>query len=559
MARNEAYREAEQKIEEARRTGTTILNLSNMKLTKLPDSLWELTALQELNLSYNQLTALPEAISKLISLQLLKLSDNKLTALPEAIGKLAALNYLTLQSNQLTALPESIGQLTKLEVFVIWTNQITMLPDSLRNLEHLKEFRIGDNPLILLPDWIGRLTRLKILDIGVLKLTNVPHWLNQLQELTQIDLDKNKLTDLPLSLAQLEHLEQIDLNDNPLNPELAAAYEQGLDAVMAYLRAKAEGGEIVLNEAKLILVGEGGVGKTSLLSALRGDQWIENRESTEGVDVDIRSLTVQTPDNGPEITLNGWDFGGQNIYRHTHQLFFTAPAVYLVVWKPREGPQQGFVKEWIKLVKHREPEAKVLVIATHGGPQQRQPDIDRQELWDLFGKDTVLDFFFVDSKPDEIGQRRGIKKLRQAIARIAATLPEMGRSVPESFQKAREALIQTDAAYLPLTQVYDICRENGMEDYIARLFVAISHRLGHLIHYEHDAALRDIVILKPDWLATAISFVLDDEATRNAQGLVSFARLSDLWDDPSRDAEDRYPAELHRIFLRLMERYDLSY
>jgi hypothetical protein len=70
-------------------------------------------------------------------------------------------------------------------------------------------------------------------------------------------------------------------------------------------------------------------------------------------------------------------------------LFFSAPAVYLVVWKPREGSQQGLVKEWIELIKRREPTAKILVVATHGGPKQRKPDIDRQDLWDVFGKDTV--------------------------------------------------------------------------------------------------------------------------------------------------------------------------
>ena len=44
------------------------------------------------------------------------------------------------------------------------------------------------------------------------------------------------------------------------------------------------------------------------------------------------------------------------------------------------------------------------------------------------------------------------------------------------------------------------------------LFVTIEHRpLGHLIHYAHDPALRYLVVLKPDWLATAISFVLPDE------------------------------------------------
>ncbi|MEM7010133.1 MAG: hypothetical protein AAF585_01515 [Verrucomicrobiota bacterium] len=92
------------------------------------------------------------------------------------------------------------------------------------------------------------------------------------------------------------------------------------------------------------------------------------------------------PESGTKITLNGWDFGGQKVYRPTHQLFFTEPAVYLVVWKPHEGPQQGFVKEWIDLVKKRESDAKIIVVSTHGGPKERQPGIDRQEIWDLFGR-----------------------------------------------------------------------------------------------------------------------------------------------------------------------------
>ena len=52
MTQNEAYREAEQEIEEARRTGATKLDLSRMELTDLPESLWELIQLEKLNLSY---------------------------------------------------------------------------------------------------------------------------------------------------------------------------------------------------------------------------------------------------------------------------------------------------------------------------------------------------------------------------------------------------------------------------------------------------------------------------------------------------------------------------
>ena len=262
----------------------------------------------------------------------------------------------------------------------------------------------------------------------------IPKVICELSNLETLHLAGNLITDLPQSCTQLEHLKFLYLDGNPLNPELAEAYKQGIDAVKAYLRAREQSGEIILNEAKLILVGEGEVGKTCLMDALLDRPWKEH-DTTHGIE--IKPIKVIDPDNKKEIMLNGWDFGGQRVYRPTHQLFFSAPAVYLVVWKPRQGPQQGFAEEWIRLVKHREPDAKILVVATHGGPQQRQPDIDRQELFDLFGKDTVLGFHHVESKPDGQGNRRGIEELKGAIVRVAVTLPEVGRSVPKRWQETR--------------------------------------------------------------------------------------------------------------------------
>jgi hypothetical protein len=636
MARDEAYRIAEQKIEEARRSGAKELDLSGKygkekpKLTELPESLGQLTKLQTLDLSRNQLTTLPESLGQLTQLQTLDLSENQLTALPGWLGQLTQLQTLNLSENQLTALPEWLGQLTQLQTLKLEGNKLGALPHSFEKLKALKSLEAGGNPfrtvpgplrklaglevLILfqcqlkaVPDWIGelfslkrlglannflvvlpdslaslenlhvlylgwkaghgneftefpiavrKLLRLKAIIADKCKFTSLPDWLGEMTQLETLELSETPLTDLPSSLAQLPNLKELNLLNAPLNPELAAAYKDGLESVKRYLRAKSEA-RVVLNEAKLILIGEGEVGKSCLLGALRGDEWVEGRDTTHGIE--IKPVKVTDPASGTEITLNGWDFGGQRVYRPTHQLFFSAPAVYLVVWKPREGPQQGFVKEWIKLVKHREPEAKVLVVATHGGPGARQPDIDRQELWDLFGRDRVIDFFFVDSKPQESGECPGIVELRDAIARVAAGLPEVGRSVPKRWQEAREALKNNGAPYLPLDEVLALCGGLKMDDDEARLFVTVSHRLGHLIHYEHDPALKDIVVLKPDWLATAMSFVLDDKQTRDAHGLVSLARLRELWNDPARAEEFRYPPELHPVFVGLMERYDLSY
>ncbi|MDB9468315.1 COR domain-containing protein, partial [Dolichospermum circinale CS-539/09] len=389
------------------------------------------------------------------------------------------------------------------------------------------------------------------------QLTAIPDAIASLTQLQELYLDNNQLTAIPDAIASLTQLQELYLDNNPLNPELYAAYEQGTKAVLEYLRAKAEK-QIILNEAKLILIGEGEVGKSCLLGALRGDEWVEGRPTTHGIE--IKPVIVTDPDSGTEITLNGWDFGGQRVYRPTHQLFFSAPAVYLVVWKPREGPQQGFVKEWITLIKNREPDAKVLVVATHGGPGQRQPDIDRQEILDQFGQDTVLGFFHVDSKPPgNTTDCPGLVELKAKIARIAASLPEVGRSVPAKWQQVREILKTNDQAYLRYNEVIAICAEQGIDEQQADLFLAISHRLGHFIHYHYDSVLRNIVILKPDWLAKAISFVLDDEITRKRNGLAAFDHLSQLWSHPPFEGEEGYPKELHPVFLGLMKRFDLSY
>lgn len=556
MAKDKGITEALSRIQEVKRLGATSLALSGLSLE-----------------AAGQYKEFSEAIGQLTQLTELDLSRTKLTVLPESVGQLSQLAQLHLNANQLTSLPESIGQLSRLLLLDLSGNQLTTLPESFKNLARLRYLYLGlstsgGNPITSVPLHIRSLRQLKHFYSCECRIDVIPEWIGELENLEKLDLYANQVRDLPQSLLSLQMLSLLGLGGNPLNPELAAARKEGLDAVKRYLRAKASA-QVVLNEAKLILVGEGEVGKSCLLGALRGDEWVEGRLSTHGIE--IKPVKVADPHKGVEITLNGWDFGGQRVYRPTHQLFFSAPAVYLVVWKPREGSQQGLVKEWIKLINHREPDAKILVVATHGGPGGPgacQPDIDRQEIWDQFGKETVIDFFHVDSYPPTFdkktkkrtGMGKGVQELKDAITRVAAGLPEMGRTFPEHWQKAREALKGRKEAYLPLGRVLAICKDHQIEDEDARLLLRICRRVGDLIHFEHDPLLRDIVILKPDWLAKAIGFVLADEHTREkGRGLVDFPRLGTLWHDPKRPEEDRYPTEMHRVFLRLMEQFDLSY
>ena len=539
--------------------------LSNNQLTTLPDFLGQLTQLTELRLSSNQLATLPDSLGQLNQLTVLDLTDNQLRTLPDWLGQLRKLTLLSVTRNQLKALPDSIGELIQLEIFAFGGNNFTELPDWVSKLSKLRDLYFWGHGLEFLPDWVSGFVHLELLDFANNKISNIPPQISQLTQLRRLNLDENRLTDLSPSLAKLEQV-TLELHGNPLNPELAEANRQGSESIKTYLRARADG-EVILNEAKLIFVGQGGVGKTSLLAALHGDEWVENRKTTYGMEVDVKSLVLKDPESGAEITFNGWDFGGQDIYRHTHQLFFTAPAIYLAVWEPRRGEQDSRLREWIKMVKNRaydesrpDLRPRVLVVATHGGPKERTAYIDEQSLRDEFG-DMIAGFYHVDSKPDESGVCYQLDQLKDAIAREAASIASVGRSVPLTWKNIIEALRMRSKRepYISYSQYEALCKRNGVSKDLANLYTIILNELGYIIHYRDDEILKDTVILKPDYLSKAVSLILEDKSTKNANGLIEHIRLHQIWDDPSKPSGERYPSRLHSIFLKLMERFDLSY
>ena len=83
-------------------------------------------------------------------------------------------------------------------------------------------------------------------------------------------------------------------------------------------------------ESKLLVVGEGGVGKTQLLRALCREPFQAGTESETTWGIDVRPLELPHPEHDDvTMTLKCWDFGGQNIYHATH------PGAR----EPRPGPE----------------------------------------------------------------------------------------------------------------------------------------------------------------------------------------------------------------------------
>ena len=367
--KREAANEAERRIEEADFRRAKTLALSSLGLTELPDSLFKLRRLQNLDVEDNQLTALPDSLTELTQLQRLDVSRNQIAVLPDFLGDLTELRELVIAYNPLNRLPESIGKLTRLEKLVARENRLDSLPESLGLLSQLNELLVDQNQLVILPESIGALNRLQKLVIARNQLKQLPESIGRLTALRELVLAENQLTNLPESMRQLWNLRRLYLHGNPklgMPPEILGPIwpevflskpTHSATAILDYF-FRTQRASRPLNEAKLILVGRGGVGKTSLIKRLVHGTFQEHEPETSGVNIEPWEVTL--PDGDP-VRLHVWDFGGQRILHGTHQFFLTERTLYLLVLSGREDSATQDAEYWLQLIKSFGGDSPVII------------------------------------------------------------------------------------------------------------------------------------------------------------------------------------------------------
>ena len=549
--RRSREQEALDRIEKAARTGATELNLRNMGLTTLPDSLAQLQSLQTLNVNNNQLTALPDSLAQLQSLQELDVSNNQLTALPDSLARLQNLRELNANDNQLTALPDSLAELQNLQELYVSANRLRALPESLTQLGNLVAMFARDNKLAGLPESLAQLQNLRQLSVYNNQLTALPDSFAQLQNLQDLDVHKNQLTALPNSLSQLQNLKGLHVSGNPLPDPYPELIERGTKEVLTYLRSLAKEEETEPQyEAKLILVGEGSVGKTCLVRALQAKPGHEKKafdpksKTTHGIK--IGQVVLPHPDQpATDITLNAWDFGGQEVYRITHQFFFSRRALYLLVWRPREGQEAGQLEFWLTSIRLRAPDAKVILVSTYAD-EGRHPEVDFDDLKRRYGEMIVGDCHEVSN-----AEGTGFGPLRESVRREAARLKHMGRRYNKRWLAARDDALAHPEPRITREAFDGIAKKHELTDDAVEVWLNLLHDLGRIVYYGDDEGLRDAIVIKPQWLTEAISYVLEDKLTRGLGGFLEHARLPEIW--------KQYQSEHYPFFLRLMEKFDISY
>jgi internalin A len=103
------------------------------------------------------------------------------------------------------------------------------------------------------------------------------------------------------------------------------------------------------NEVKLILLGNGRVGKTQLCRRFRGQSFDDAIPSTHGIQLWREELRIQGAGEERVFQINWWDFGGQDIYHGTHALFLRSRAVFVILWTPSLENREEYSENGIPL------------------------------------------------------------------------------------------------------------------------------------------------------------------------------------------------------------------
>lgn len=517
MVKDAAYYLALREILQAKKMNSAQLRLSNLGLTEVPPEIGNLTRLQELNLTRNRLSSLPSEIGNLTCLQKLNLARNQLSSIPPEIGNLSNLTILYLDYNSLRKLPPEIGSLSDLRGLYLQNNDLTDLP-----LE------------------IGNLSNLLILDLNTNSLDNLPSEIGKLRVLREIDLKRTRLSSLPPEMSKLINLEVLYLDDNPfLVSPPKSIIQDGIQAIRSYLhdilKSRAQ-----IWRSKMLVVGEGAVGKTSAIKLLCNENFDPKEDKTHSMQ--IREIELPHPQRTVTMYLKTWDFGGQDIYHATHQFFYSNRSLFLVVWNARKGYEQGKVDEWLDRIHSLAPESPILIVATH--IDQHPPDIPLQDFQRQYPQ--IVGMVEISNATGN-----GILSLKEKIQSIAADLPLMGELWPKSWRDFADVIVQNDYISTEPDTLIEHAKEYGIGEFEARVLLNWLHSLGDILYFDTNPELDNVIILQPEWVSKRIGDALVAREVIAGDGVFTYEDMKLVWGGES--------DFLRNVLLNLMEQFDLSY
>ena len=558
------YSKTKQRINKCMKSKSKTLDLSECGLSDNAPELKLLekcTHITELILSNNKLTKIPN-LGNLVKLNILSLRNNQLQKI-EGLETLQTLNFLDLSTNQLQKI-EGLETLQTLQILDLSTNQLQKI-EGLETLQTLKDLSLRNNQLQKI-EGLETLQTLNFLDLSTNQLQKI-EGLETLQTLNYLSLSNNQLKTVPDKFIKATNLsfkyidkeitlefEGLYLNGNPLESPPIEYLKQGKEVALEYLQNKEKE---PLNECKVILVGKGKVGKTSLQKRLIKDSDFDtNEKETHGIRKVAWNDGVKSAKGGA-IKVNFWDFGGQHIQQTLHQFFYSANTLYILVLDKRkdESPE-----DFLQIINASSINSPVIVVFNN----KKDPKETNVFEYDL---EPELSSTIRRKYPNIIktigvcaGQKKdlGMQKLREYLKEQIPTFEFTKKKHPKVFLKIKQQLTeQTSTNYIKYEDYQAICTNNKItEAQVQKGLAQMLNEVGAITFFNIEF-LGTYYILNPDWLTTGAYEIILSKITEGKKGRIDYKDLTEIFE--KEELTYQYNEQEIQFLLQLMERFSLCY
>ncbi len=349
---------------------------------------------------------------------------------------------------------------------------------------------------------------------------------------TELDLTPNELARLArLKKKTLVHVER----GGNLNP----GTKRKIISALKSLRSEASTAESrPLNEAKLILLGNAMVGKTSLVTRLASDRFEDSR-STHGLSIS----QLQIPIGEESAHLNIWDFGGQEILHATHRFFLTSRAVYLVVLSGRQGTEDRDAEYWLSMVQTYGDSCPTIVVLNQIDSHAFK--VDRAALREKF---PFIRAFIETSA----ATGHGLDDLRHEIGSAVSEVARTANVFPEKWIRIRQRLMEVQEDFISFSDYRRICSELGEKDPAAQEALAdVLHSLGIVITFKDQQQHPPLMVLNPRWVTNAVRRTLSSPELIRRHGEFTREDLARIFFEE--------PARVLSFIVDLMEKFELCF
>ncbi|GHU53118.1 hypothetical protein AGMMS49975_10380 [Clostridia bacterium] len=326
--------------------------------------------------------------------------------------------------------------------------------------------------------------------------------------------------------------------------------DKGANFVADYLIALEQRDAKRLNEARIIILGEKGAGKTCLARRLvdPNKPMTKDKDSTAGVDTLL--WTPETKTGEDTVKIHIWDFAGHVITHAAHRFFMSERCVYIIVYDGR-SEERNRLEYWLDHVKNYGGGSQTFIFVNKR--DAHAPDIHINTLRERYG-DIVLKEFSIEEDISELNGFR--RELADAIRKNPLwsnlMLPASYFDVKEEVESLFVNKKEKKAAEFTKKEIFEKIADKHKIENAENLLDSL-HALGICLWYKNLAHYKTLV-LNPEWISHGVYAVINwvNDKKEHAVKLADFA---DIFAKES----DRYPKEKHRFIFELMIHYELAY